>query len=259
MQTAEFDGPARVLVVDDEADVRLLLRRILEAEGFQVFDADGALSATHELGAAQPPDIVLLDIGLPGVDGMEVLTRIRRGSDVPVIMLTGRGEQEDRVAGLRGGADDYVVKPFIAEELLARIESVLRRSGPTNGHSTKGHAADGLTSNGHDERGQSQTADPALEFPGLTIDAAAREVHVAGERVPMTAREFDLLLFLARSPRQVFTREQLLHHVWDSSSEWQDDATVTEHVRRIRHKIEVDPDEPTWVVTVRGVGYRFEP
>jgi DNA-binding response OmpR family regulator len=249
MQIAESDGPARVLVVDDEADVRLLLRRILEAEGFQVFDADGALSATHELGASQPPDIVLLDIGLPGVDGMEVLTRIRRGSDVPVIMLTGRGDQEDRVAGLRGGADDYVVKPFVADELLARIESVLRRSGPVNGH----------IMNGHDERGQAQTADPALEFPGLTIDAAAREVHVAGERVPMTAREFDLLLFLARSPRQVFTRDQLLHHVWDSSGEWQDDATVTEHVRRIRHKIEVDPDEPTWVVTVRGVGYRFEP
>jgi DNA-binding response OmpR family regulator len=249
MQAAEFHGSARVLVVDDEADVRLLLRRILEAEGFQVLDADGALSATHELAAAQPPDIVLLDIGLPGVDGMEVLTRIRRDSDVPVIILTGRGEQEDRVAGLRGGADDYVVKPFVADELLARIQSVLRRAGTANGHSP----------DGHDGPRTSQPGDPTLHFDGLVIDPAAREVHVAGDRVPMTAREFDLLWFLARSPRQVFTRDQLLHHVWDSSSEWQDDATVTEHVRRIRHKIELDPDEPGWVVTVRGVGYRFEP
>lgn len=258
MQTAESDGPTRVLVVDDEADVRLLLRRILEAEGFQVLDADGALSATHELGAAQPPDIVLLDIGLPGVDGLEVLTRIRRGSDVPVIMLTGRGDQEDRVAGLRGGADDYVVKPFVADELLARIQSVLRRSAPANGPSANGQGTNGQGANGPADSGSS-TVDPLLHFDGLVIDPAAREVHVAGDRVPMTAREFDLLHFLARSPRQVFTREQLLRHVWDSSSEWQDDATVTEHVRRIRHKIEVDPDEPAWVVTVRGVGYRFEP
>jgi DNA-binding response OmpR family regulator len=232
--------PGRILVVDDDPDVRLLVERLLEPAGFAVCGADGALSAIHELGA-EVPALVLLDIGLPGVDGMEVLARIRAESDVPVIMLTGRGDEEDRVAGLRNGADDYVVKPFFGDELVARIESVLRRT--------------------HHQRPVAAGPGPAavLRFPDLSVDLGAREVAVSGTPVAMTAREFDLLAFLAASPRQVFSREQLLRNVWASSGEWQDDATVTEHVRRIRHKIEPDPDHPRWVRTVRGVGYRFEP
>lgn len=241
MHATEGGGPRRVLVVEDEEDIRVLLTRILEPEGFEVVTADGALSATHVLSTSQP-HLVLLDVGLPGVDGLEVLTRIRKTSDVPVIMLTGRTEQVDRVAGLRSGADDYIVKPFSADELLARIESVLRR-GPASGPS----------------QAVASRSESILHFDELTIDCARHEVEVKGIPTTMTAREFELLAFLARSPRQVFTRDQLLQQVWDSSSEWQNGATVTEHVRRVRRKIERDPDLPRWVVTVRGVGYRFEP
>jgi DNA-binding response OmpR family regulator len=237
----EGPGTVRVLIVEDEADIRVLLTRILESEGFEVLTADGALSAVQLL-VTLSPNLVLLDVGLPGVDGLEVLDRIRKLSAVPVIMLTGHAEQRDRVAGLRGGADDYIVKPFSSDELLARIESVLRR------------APQELTADGG-----SRASETMLRFDGLTIDCGRREVEVSGTRATMTAREFDLLAFLARSPRQVFTRGQLLLHVWDSSDAWQDDATVTEHVRRVRRKIEQDPDRPSWVVTVRGVGYRFEP
>ncbi len=182
---------------------------------------------------------MLLDVGLPGVDGMELLVRIRERSAVPVIMLTGRTAEHERIAGLRGGADDYVAKPFSGGELVARVESVLRRSASA----ATGDAPVG----GH------------LAYGGLVIDPGAREVRVDDAVVAVTAKEFDLLAFLASAPRQVFTREQLLRHVWDSSIEWQDDATVTEHIRRVRRKIEVDPDRPRWLVTVRGVGYRFEP
>jgi DNA-binding response OmpR family regulator len=228
----------RILVVEDDPDIRLLLCRLLEQEGYEVDAVSDALGAVEQLGAGHP-DLVLLDLGLPDVDGMEVLGRIRGRSSVPVIMLTGRTAEVDRIAGLRGGADDYVAKPFSAGELVARVQSVLRRSRsaeaphrPTGGR---------------------------LAFEGLVIDPIAREVRVGGELVSVTAKEFDLLAFLAAAPRQVFTREQLLQHVWGSSTEWQDDATVTEHVRRVRRKIEVDPDRPRWLVTVRGVGYRFEP
>jgi len=225
----------RILVVEDDPDVRHLLLRLLEREAYEVVEATDALSAMEQLGRGDP-DLVLLDVGLPGVDGMELLGRIRGRGDVPVIMLTGRAGEDDRIAGLRGGADDYVSKPFSAGELLARVESVLRRRAPAR-----------------------SVVDGQLAFEGLVIDASAREVRVGDELVAVTAKEFDLLAFLASTPRQVFTREQLLRHVWDSSVEWQDDATVTEHVRRVRRKIEVDPDQPRWLVTVRGVGYRFEP
>jgi DNA-binding response OmpR family regulator len=146
-------------------------------------------------------------------------------------------EEADRVIGLKMGADDYVTKPFSAAELSARIESVLRRAAM---------------------RGTPE-ATSRLTFDGLAIDLVTREVSVAGEKAEMTAKEFDLLAYLAGSPRQVFSREQLLQQVWGSSSHWQSDATVTEHVRRLRRKIEVDPDNPRWIATVRGVGYRFEP
>jgi DNA-binding response OmpR family regulator len=226
----------RVLVVEDDADVRHLLLRLLERDGYAVAEAHDALGAMEAIGA-DPPDLVLLDLGLPDVDGMELLERIRGRSGVPVIMLTGRTAEQDRIAGLRGGADDYVAKPFSPGELSARVESVLRR---TTGSSAAPDVQE-------------------LAFDGLVIDRGAREVRVGGEVVSVTAKEFDLLAFLAAAPRQVFTREQLLRQVWESSAEWQDGATVTEHVRRLRRKVEADPDRPRWLVTVRGVGYRFEP
>jgi two-component system, OmpR family, phosphate regulon response regulator PhoB len=222
-----------VLVVDDDEAVRVLLTRYLEMEGFtvdQALDGGAALAAV----ATSKPDLILLDLMMPIHDGLDVLTQLRRNSDIPVILLTARGSEADRILGLKLGADDYVVKPFSPGELTARINSVLRR--------TRGSAPSAL-----------------MQFDGLTLDLGTREVTVGGLMVTTTAREFDLLAFLAASPRQVFSRQQLLSNVWDSSEEWQDPDTVTEHVRRIRRRIEPDPDHPRWIKTVRGVGYRFDP
>jgi two-component system phosphate regulon response regulator PhoB len=220
--------------VDDDPDVRAYLVRVLDEEGYDVDTAPNGRAALAAV-AARRPDVVLLDIMLAGESGLELLAELRRHDDVPIILVTGRGAEVDRVLGLRLGADDYVVKPFSFPELSARIASVLRRSAP--------RAA-----------GPSQ-----LAFGSLVIDPGSREVLVDGSLVPTTAKEFDLLSFLAGSPRQVFTRQQLLEHVWASSSNWQDAATVTEHIRRLRLKIEEDPDAPKRIATVRGVGYRFEP
>jgi DNA-binding response OmpR family regulator len=222
----------RVLIVDDDEAVRVLLTRYLEIEGFdvdEVPDGSGALAAI----ASSKPDLVLLDLTLPAQDGLDILSRLRRDSDVPVILLTARGSEADRILGLKLGADDYVVKPFSPGELAARISSVLRRT----------------------RTGPPQSV---LQFDGLALDLGTREVTVGDLVVATTAREFDLLAFLASSPRQVFSRQQLLAHVWDSSEEWQDPDTVTEHVRRIRRRIEPDPNHPRWIKTVRGVGYRFD-
>jgi two-component system phosphate regulon response regulator PhoB len=222
-----------ILVVDDDEAVRALLSRYLQLEGYEVREAgDGA--AAFAMIDERPPDLVLLDRILPAEDGLDVLTRLRRDSDVPVILLTGLGDEGERVLGLKLGADDYVVKPFSPAEIAARISTVLRRV-------------------------KTETPNSRLEFDGLALDLGAREVLVNGTSVETTHKEFDLLVFLASSPRQVFSREQLLDHVWGSSSEWQDPATVTEHIRRVRRRIESDPDNPRWIRTVRGVGYRFEP
>src|SRR5688572_14048433 len=232
----------RILVVDDEPMVRGLLRRLLTLEGYEVLeveDGQAALEQVHK----DPPDLILLDLMLPGRDGLDILGDLRSTTDVPVILLTARGEEADRVVGLKLGADDYVVKPFSAAELSARVQSVLRRTQPAPAPVSPPPARGGR----------------CLAFDGLQIDLDTREVSVKGEAVEITAREFDLLAFLAASPRQVFSRQQLLEHVWGSSSDWQSDTTVTEHVRRLRRKIEDDPDQPRWVTTARGVGYRFEP
>jgi DNA-binding response OmpR family regulator len=225
-----------VLVVDDEPMLRNLLSRLLRMEGYDVAEAEDGVSAL-EVVEAQRPDLVLLDVMLPVRDGLDVLGDLRRRSDVPVILVSALGEEADRVLGLKMGADDYVVKPFSAAELSARIESVLRRA---------------------QSRGTPAPVN-RFAFDGLVIDLQTRDVTVAGEKAEMTAKEFDLLAFLVGSPRQVFSREQLLQQVWGSSSDWQSDATITEHVRRLRRKIEEDPDNPRWITTVRGVGYRFEP
>jgi DNA-binding response OmpR family regulator len=224
----------RVLVVEDDDSMRGLLGRLLQSEGYEV-TAVGDSQQAYSAVACGEPDIVVLDIVLGDEDGRDLLNELRRLSDVPVVFVSGLGHEIDRIAGLKLGADDYVVKPFSPGELVARVESVLRRSRPR--HATPGQ----------------------LRFGPLHIDPRSREVHLGGRSVDLTAREFDLLAFLAASPRQVYSRGQLLDHVWASSSDWQDEATVTEHVRRVRRKIEADADRPEWIITIRGVGYRFEP
>ncbi len=229
-----MSNPAqRILVVDDEPMVREVVGRYLERDGFRVdVAADGRTAL--DLVRSNPPDVLILDVMLPAGDGFSVLQELRKTSTVPVILLTARGEETDRVLGLELGADDYVVKPFSPRELAARVRSVLRRTRPG-------------------------PAGARLEFEGLVIDPGTREVLLAGKSVELTPKEFDLLAFLAAHPRQVFSRGQLLQQVWDSSADWQDPTTVTVHVRRLRAKLEEDPADPSWLVTVWGVGYRFEP
>jgi DNA-binding response OmpR family regulator len=226
-----------VLVVDDEPMLRNLMSHLLHLEGYKVLEAEDGLTALDVV-ATENPDLVLLDVMLPARNGLDVLGDLRRTSDIPVILVSARAEEDDRVAGLRLGADDYVTKPFSAAELSARVASLLRRSVMRRAPARSGGR---------------------LTFARLAIDLRTREVRVAGARVEMTAKEFDLLAYLAGQPREVFSRDQLLEQVWGSSSNWQSDATVTEHVRRLRRKIEVDPDNPRWITTVRGVGYRFDP
>ncbi len=231
---------ARILVVDDDDQLRSLLLLVLEGEGFPVILASDATTAVREVESGHC-DLVVLDVSLGLDDGRMVLARIREMGDLPVILISGKGDTADRVLGLRLGADDFLPKPFSPVELVARVETVLRRSRVRSAPAPLSPA----TTDG----------EPA----GLVVDEVTREVTIDGHPVELTAKEFDLLAFLARSPRQVFSRGQLLEHVWSSRSEWQDEATVTEHVRRVRHKIEPDPARPRWITTVRGVGYRFEP
>ena len=226
-------GATRVLVVDDEPMVREVLQRYLELEGFEVAvaeDGEAALASFTET----RPDLVVLDLMLPRIDGLEVLRRMRAHAPTPVIMLTARGEETDRVVGLELGADDYVTKPFSPREVIARVRAVLRRTDP----------------------GSTTTA--MLTFGELQIDRGRREVLVGGRDVHLTRKEFDLLEHLATLPGMTFTRQALLEAVWDFA--WDGDtATVTVHIRRLREKIEADPSDPRHLVTVWGVGYRFEP
>ena len=230
-----------VLVVDDEPTVREVVAEYLRRDGHTVHETGDGAEASRWL-ADNEPDLVVLDIMVPNVDGLSILKDLRRRSDVPVILLTARVDEVDRIVGLELGADDYVVKPFSPRELTVRVRNVLRRTA----------------GNGARAAGPTPT-DQAVSFGELHIDRAAREVHVGGRPVTLTPKEFDLLDHLASSPRQVFSRQQLLTHVWDSSADYQDPATVTVHVGRLRQKLEADPDEPRWIATVWGVGYRFEP
>lgn len=227
----------RVLVVDDDERVREVVSWQLEAEGFTVGQAGDGPAALESI-ATLPPDLMVLDLSLPGLGGLDVLRRIRQHSPLPVIVLSGRNGETDRIIGLDLGADDYLVKPFSPEELAARVRSVLRRCLPP------------------------QPSEPnylPARHGRLRIDPGSREVTLDGQIVELTAMEFDLIAFLARHPRHAFTRAQLLEHVWRSDSGWQCEATVTEHVHRLRHKIEPDPARPRWLLTVRGVGYRWDP
>ncbi len=245
-----------VLVVDDQSTVRLAVTAALQREGFRVVAvADG--SAALDSLERDRPAIAILDIGLAGMDGLALLRQIRRAGDLPVILLTARDEEVDRVVGFELGADDYVAKPFYPRELVARVRSLLRRAQATA--PGRGVAAVPAGPARPAAGPAAQQAPRRLEFDGLVIDPDQREVAIAGRLVETTRREFDLLFTLASAPRRVFTREQLLRSAWGSSSEWQDPATVTEHVRRLRLKVESDPANPRWIETVRGVGYRFVP
>ena len=231
-----MDGPAHVLVVDDEPIVRDVVSRYLVRSGFSVgsaADGEAALEAFEQ----EAPDLVLLDLMLPRIDGIEVFRRMRSRAATPVIMLTAKGTESDRIAGLELGADDYVAKPFSPREIVARVRAVLRRA-----------AADGGVPAG----------DEPLDLDGLRIDPRSREVILHGEPVSLTPKEFDVLYLMASQPRTVFSRLRLLEEVWDIAFEG-DPSTVTVHIRRIREKIEADPSRPRHLVTVWGAGYRFEP
>jgi DNA-binding response OmpR family regulator len=224
-----------VLVADDEARIRDIVRGYLEAEGFDVVsagDGEEALRVARE----RKPDVVVLDVMMPGLDGVEVLRRLRRESDVYVIMLTARSDEVDKLVGLSVGADDYMTKPFSPRELVARIRAVLRRTRVT----------------------EPSAASECLEFEDLTIDTARREVTRRGERVDLSALEFDLLVALAGAPGRVFTRGQLLQQVWGWDF-YGDERVVDVHIRSIRRALGDSADAPELLGTVRGVGYKFLP
>jgi DNA-binding response OmpR family regulator len=235
IRAVERPAPTRgsILVVDDEPTIAEVVARYLARAGYETRTAADGPSAIAAATASRP-DLVVLDIMLPGLDGLEVMRRLHRGAAerVPVILLTAKGEESDRLVGLRQGADDYIVKPFSPQELVARVEAVLRRA---------------------ERRPQ---AEEPLRFDALEIDPRTRRVVVEGREVELTAREFDLLHFLAQHPDQVFSRDQLMDQVWEFSF-YSDTTTVTVHVRRLRAKIEADASNPRWIETVWGVGYRF--
>jgi len=226
---------ASILVVEDEPSIREVVALYLQRAGYQVACvADGA--AALEALATDTPDLVVLDLMLPEVDGFAITRFLRQRGDTPIIMLTARRAETDRIAGLEMGADDYVVKPFSPQELVSRVRAVLRRT-----------------------QGQPQAKETELlEFEDLSIDPGTRLVKVRGREVQLTAKEFDLLWFLAGNKRHVFNRDQLLDRVW-GLADYVDPSTITVHVRRLREKIEIDPSEPRHIITVWGVGYRFEP
>jgi DNA-binding response OmpR family regulator len=230
-----LEEPTRVLVADDDATVAEVVARYLTREGFSV-EVVGDGEAALERAVAEPPHLLVLDLMLPGIDGLEVCRQLRALAPVPIVMLTAKGDEADRVIGLELGADDYVAKPFSPKELTLRVKAVLRR------------ASSPLTTVGASHR--------ILTAGRVEVDVAAREVRVDGRVVALTARELELLAFLMRHSGEAFRREALLQHVWGYSIG--DTSTVTVHVRRLREKIEVDPARPRHLVTVWGVGYRFD-
>ncbi|WP_405589444.1 response regulator transcription factor [Streptomyces sp. NBC_01190] len=221
----------RILVVDDDPTVAEVVAGYLDRAGFDVERVADGLSAVARAAAVRP-DLVVLDLMLPGMDGLEVCRRIREDGPLPVVMLTARGDEDDRILGLEVGADDYVTKPFSPRELVLRVESVLRRAGGT------------------------PVAGPWLRSGALTLDPSARRATRGGAELALTIREFDLLAFFLRHPGRVLSRDELMRRVW--GWEFGDLSTVTVHVRRLREKIEDDPARPRLISTVWGVGYRFD-
>lgn len=230
-----------VLVVDDEHTVREVVRRYLELDGFQVEEADTGPLALQRIETGQY-DLIILDVMLPGLDGISITRKLRNpaayaplrlNGDVPIILLTARTDEMDRLNGFDVGADDYIPKPFSPRELVARVKAVLRRSSNS-----------------------ATSTEKPIEYQSMSLDPRGRTVMVDGQEVGLTAKEFDLLWFLARHPRQVFSRAQLLDHVWGYEF-YGDESTVTVHVRRLREKVEPNPAEPVYIQTVWGVGYKF--
>ncbi|HET6918992.1 MAG TPA: response regulator transcription factor [Jiangellaceae bacterium] len=226
--------PSRVLVVDDDPTISDVVRRYLERAGLVVDEASDGPAALA-LAADRTPDLVVLDLMLPSMSGMEVCRRLRRTSDVPIVMLTALGEEADRVVGFETGADDYVTKPFSPRELALRVQSVLRRARRTDQPSDENPLVDG----------------------DLVLDLVSRTAKRNSGPLNLTVREFDLLAHLLRHPNRAFTRAELLQQVWGWT--FGDQATVTVHVRRLREKVEDNPQQPRRIVTVWGVGYRYEP
>jgi DNA-binding response OmpR family regulator len=226
----------KILVVDDEPSIREVVGLYLEEMGFDptvVGDGHAAL----ELIRTDPPDLLILDVMLPGVDGYEITRQVRANSAIPIILLTARADEIDRILGLEMGADDYVVKPFSPRELVSRVKAVLRRT---------------------QQAAASPSNDRPVSVGSMRIDPRTRRVTVEGEEIALTVKEFDLLWMFVNNPQQVFNRDQLLDRVWGVAV-YIDASTVTVHVRRLREKIERDPSKPLHIITVWGVGYRFEP
>ena len=224
-----------ILVVEDEPSIAEVVSLYLKRAGYRVSHAREGRAAMGMM-ERQMPDLLVLDIMLPEVDGFELARWVRERGDTPIIMLTARRDEFDRIRGLEMGADDYVVKPFSPQELVSRVRAVLRRA----------------------RRDPEDEAAKPLVFAELSIDPGTRLVTVSGREIALTAVEFDMLWLLARHPRQVFSRQQLLERVW-GRSDYIDPGTVTVHIRRLREKIEADPSNPAYIVTLWGVGYKFEP
>jgi DNA-binding response OmpR family regulator len=226
----------RVMIVEDEASVRELVAQYLELEGFELMQASTGSDAL-KLAAEHSPDLVILDLNLPGIDGYEVARRLRATSAIPILMLTGRTEEADKLAGFEVGADDYLTKPFRPRELVLRVQAIMRRLAATSAPAI--------------------VLDDALRIGDLLIRPRTREVLREGVPLELTAKEFDLLYFLASHPKQIFTRQQLLHYVWQY--DFGDENTVTVHMSRLRDKVERDVSKPYHLRTVWRVGYKFEP
>lgn len=225
----------QIAIVEDEPSISEVVGLYLKRAGFNVSSYSDGLSAAAKF-TKKLPDLIILDVMLPGMDGFSLIRSIRDRSDVPVILLTSRREESDRIAGLELGADDYVVKPFSPQELVSRVRAVLRRTQTKSDSTTRG----------------------IIQVDNININPQTREVTVDGNQVILTAKEFDLLYHLAVHPRQVFSRDQLLDSIW-GLRDFIDPSTVTVHIRRLREKIEKDPTAPTHLVTAWGVGYKFEP
>lgn len=222
-----------ILVVDDEETIREVVRRYLENEGYRVSEAADGIQAL-EMIKEEPPELIVLDLMIPGIDGLTVTQHIRTDREIPIIMLTAKGEASDRIRGLDLGADDYITKPFSPQELVSRVRAVLRR--------VKGET-------------ESKNTHPII-LENIQIHSDSRTVKVRGEEINLTAKEFDLLWFLASNPDKVFSRSHLLAQVWEDAH-YTDPTTVTVHIRRLREKVESDPGEPAHIQTVWGVGYKF--
>jgi len=228
-------SPTEILIVEDEPSIAEVVSLYLKRAGYQVTCLNDGKDALKKL-EQQMPDLLVLDLMLPGIDGLAITRWVRDRSDLPIIMLTARRAEGDRIAGLEMGADDYIVKPFSPQELVSRVRAVLRRTQNTSQNSSE----------------------QAVVFADLRIDPQTRLVTIGDQEISLTAKEFDMLWVLACHPRQVFSRDRLLENVW-GLAEYIDPGTVTVHIRRLREKIESDPSHPIHIQTVWGVGYKFEP